>query len=52
MGGLRASMGYMGSVDIDTMRTQPEFVRVSRQRGGVSCARHHDYSRGAQLSVS
>jgi IMP dehydrogenase len=29
MGGLRASMGYTGSVDIDTMRTQPEFVRVS-----------------------
>ena len=29
MGGLRASMGYTGSVDIETMRTQPEFVRVS-----------------------
>jgi IMP dehydrogenase len=29
MGGLRASMGYTGSTDIDTMRTQPEFVRVS-----------------------
>ena len=29
MGGLRASMGYTGSADIDTMRTQPTFVRVS-----------------------
>jgi IMP dehydrogenase len=29
MGGLRASMGYTGSVDIDTMRAKPEFVRVS-----------------------
>jgi IMP dehydrogenase len=29
MGGLRASMGYTGSSDIATMRTQPQFVRVS-----------------------
>jgi IMP dehydrogenase len=29
MGGLRASMGYTGSSDIATMRTQPKFVRVS-----------------------
>jgi len=29
MGGLRASMGYTGSPDIPTMRTRPEFVRVS-----------------------
>ncbi|MDZ7669112.1 MAG: IMP dehydrogenase [Gammaproteobacteria bacterium] len=29
MGGLRASMGYTGSPDIATMRTRPEFVRVS-----------------------
>jgi IMP dehydrogenase len=29
MGGLRASMGYTGCSDIMTMRTQPEFVRVS-----------------------
>ncbi len=29
MGGLRASMGYTGSVDIETMRKVPEFVRVS-----------------------
>lgn len=29
MGGLRASMGYTGCVDIDTMRRKPEFVRVT-----------------------
>ncbi|CAA0100642.1 Inosine-5'-monophosphate dehydrogenase [BD1-7 clade bacterium] len=29
MGGLRSSMGYTGSPDIDTMRTKPQFVRVS-----------------------
>jgi IMP dehydrogenase len=29
MGGLRASMGYTGSADIETMRTRPEFVRVT-----------------------
>jgi|TARA_B110000971_G_C20026656_1_gene509229 IMP dehydrogenase len=29
MGGLRASMGYTGSTDIETMRSKPEFVRVS-----------------------
>jgi IMP dehydrogenase len=29
MGGLRASMGYTGSTDIVTMRSKPEFIRVS-----------------------
>jgi IMP dehydrogenase len=29
MGGLRASMGYTGCKDIDTMRTKPRFVRVT-----------------------
>ena len=29
MGGLRASMGYTGSADINIMRTVPEFVQVS-----------------------
>ena len=33
MGGLRASMGYTGSIDIETMRTQPEFVRVGSAAG-------------------
>ncbi|HEY4127454.1 MAG TPA: IMP dehydrogenase [Gammaproteobacteria bacterium] len=29
MGGLRSSMGYTGSKDIPTMRTRPEFVRIT-----------------------
>ena len=29
MGGVRASMGYTGSKDIETMRTVPKFVKVS-----------------------
>ena len=40
MGGLRAAMGYTGSIDIDTMRTQPEFVRVTN--AGMSESHVHD----------
>ena len=29
IGGLRASMGYVGCKDMDEMRTKPEFVRIS-----------------------
>jgi IMP dehydrogenase len=29
MGGLRSAMGYTGSPDIETMRSRPEFVRVT-----------------------
>ncbi|MBF0264860.1 MAG: IMP dehydrogenase [Gammaproteobacteria bacterium] len=29
LGGLRSSMGYTGCADINTMRTKPEFVRVT-----------------------
>ncbi len=29
MGGLRSAMGYTGSIDIETMRSRPHFVRVS-----------------------
>ena len=29
MGGLRAAMGYTGSPDVETMRSRPEFVRVT-----------------------
>jgi IMP dehydrogenase len=29
IGGLRASMGYTGCADIETMRTKPKFVRVT-----------------------
>ncbi len=42
MGGLRASMGYTGSVDIDTMRTKPEFVRVTS--AGMGESHVHDVS--------
>lgn len=36
MGGVRSAMGYTGSVDIDTMRTKPEFVRVTSAGMGES----------------
>lgn len=36
MGGLRSAMGYTGSIDINTMRTQPEFVRVTSAGMGES----------------
>ena len=42
MGGLRAAMGYTGSVDITTMRTSPEFVRVTA--AGMSESHVHDVS--------
>lgn len=29
IGGLRSSMGYTGSADIETMRTRPQFVRIT-----------------------
>ncbi len=37
MGGLRASMGYTGSADIEEMRTKPEFVRIT----GAGMAESH-----------
>ncbi len=40
IGGLRSSMGYTGSVDMDTMRTKPEFVRVTA--AGMSESHVHD----------
>ncbi len=42
MGGLRSAMGYTGSTDIDTMRTRPEFVRVTA--AGMSESHVHDVS--------
>jgi IMP dehydrogenase len=36
MGGLRSAMGYTGSADIETMRTQPQFVRVTSAGMGES----------------
>lgn len=42
MGGLRASMGYTGSIDIETMRVKPEFVRVTS--AGMGESHVHDVS--------
>ena len=42
MGGLRSAMGYTGSHDIETMRTNPEFVRVTA--AGMSESHVHDVS--------
>lgn len=42
MGGLRSAMGYTGSVDMETMRTRPEFVRVTS--AGMGESHVHDVS--------
>jgi IMP dehydrogenase len=42
MGGLRSSIGYTGSPDIETMRTRPEFVRVTS--AGMGESHVHDVS--------
>lgn len=42
MGGVRASMGYTGSIDIETMRTKPQFVRVTS--AGMGESHVHDVS--------
>ncbi|WP_299178239.1 IMP dehydrogenase [uncultured Neptuniibacter sp.] len=42
VGGLRAAMGYTGSADIDTMRTVPQFVRITN--AGMSESHVHDVS--------
>ncbi len=42
MGGLRSAMGYTGSKDILTMRTQPKFVKVTS--AGMSESHVHDVS--------
>ncbi|MEP4485410.1 MAG: IMP dehydrogenase [Halioglobus sp.] len=42
MGGVRSAMGYTGSGDIETMRTQPEFVRVTS--AGMLESHVHDVS--------
>ena len=40
MGGLRASMGYTGSPDMETMRTLPQFVRITN--AGMRESHVHD----------
>lgn len=42
LGGLRSSMGYVGCADMQTMRTQPELVRVTN--AGVRESHVHDVS--------
>ncbi|TVZ39599.1 IMP dehydrogenase [Alteromonadaceae bacterium 2753L.S.0a.02] len=42
MGGVRAAMGYTGSVDVETMRTKPQFVRVTS--AGMGESHVHDVS--------
>ncbi|MEH6635713.1 MAG: IMP dehydrogenase [Halioglobus sp.] len=42
MGGVRSAMGYTGSADMETMRTRPEFVRVTT--AGMSESHVHDVS--------
>ncbi|MFC4259668.1 IMP dehydrogenase [Marinobacter lacisalsi] len=40
MGGLRASMGYTGSADMEAMRTRPQFVRITN--AGMRESHVHD----------
>ncbi|WP_257295574.1 IMP dehydrogenase [Endozoicomonas sp. YOMI1] len=40
VGGLRAAMGYTGSADMETMRTRPQFVRVTN--AGMAESHVHD----------
>ncbi len=42
MGGLRSAMGYTGSIDIETMRTKPQFTRVTS--AGMNESHVHDVS--------
>ncbi|WP_286239787.1 IMP dehydrogenase [Neptuniibacter halophilus] len=42
VGGLRAAMGYTGSADITTMRTVPQFVRITN--AGMNESHVHDVS--------
>lgn len=42
MGGVRSAMGYTGSVDIETLRSKPSFVRVTS--AGMSESHVHDVS--------
>ncbi|TDG14994.1 IMP dehydrogenase [Seongchinamella unica] len=42
MGGVRSAMGYTGSIDMEAMRTRPQFVRVTS--AGMSESHVHDVS--------
>jgi IMP dehydrogenase len=40
VGGLRSGMGYLGCADIETLRTEPEFVRIT----GIGLRESHPHS--------
>jgi IMP dehydrogenase len=40
VGGLRSGMGYVGCADIDSLRTEPRFVRITG--GGLRESHPHD----------
>lgn len=42
MGGLRSSMGYTGSCDIETMRTKTQFIKITAS--GINESHVHDVS--------
>jgi IMP dehydrogenase len=42
LGGLRQSMGYTGSKDIETMKTKPKFVQITSS--GITESHVHDVS--------
>ena len=42
MGGLRSAMGYTGCVDMEQMRTKPQFVKVTM--AGMTESHVHDVS--------
>ena len=42
LGGLRSAMGYTGSIDMNTMRTRPQFVKVTS--AGMNESHVHDVS--------
>ncbi|WP_101757425.1 IMP dehydrogenase [Oceanicoccus sp. KOV_DT_Chl] len=42
LGGLRSAMGYTGSMDMETMRSRPQFVKVTA--AGMSESHVHDVS--------
>ena len=42
MGGVQAAMGYTGSTDVESMRSKPEFVRVTA--AGMGESHVHDVS--------
>jgi IMP dehydrogenase len=40
VGGLRSGMGYLGCADVETLRTEPKFVRITN--AGLRESHPHD----------